>query len=330
MKTCIFCVSLFITGCNNFQIIDLNGVTMGTTYSISIINNNGHSTNSKLMQNQIDSILIDINNIFSHYMPSSELSSINRYCSKEPIEISEEMAEVLNQAAQVYKASKGKFDVTMKPLIDIWGFGPEFNTSKIPSSELLKETKKYVGFEKLLLTNQTLQKTNTLIQIDLNAIAKGWAVDIIGEFIKKFGYTNYMVEIGGEISVSGKNKHNNNWEIGISIPENLQPRLFSTINISNLSVATSGTYNNYFTMDNIEYSHIIDPDSGYPIKHDLVSATILAEKCSYADAIATGVMVMGFYEGLHLVNSLPNVECLLIRKSENGNYTIGKSDGFSY
>ena len=303
---------------------------MGTTYSLSIINKSGQSINSKLLHIQIDSILIDINNIFSNYMQSSELSSINRYRSKEPIKISQEMKEILTQSALVHKASKGKFDVTMKPLIDIWGFGPEFNTSKIPSSELLKETKKYVGFEKLLLTNQTLQKTNTLIQIDLNAIAKGWAVDIIAEFIKTFGYTNYMVEIGGEISVSGKNKHNNNWEIGISIPENLQSRLFSTINISNLSVATSGTYNNYFTLDKIKYSHIIDPESGYPIKHDLVSATIVAEKCSFADAIATSVMVMGFNAGLHFVNSLPNVECLLIQKAANGNYTSGKSEGFNY
>jgi len=330
MKRCIFSFSLFIIGCQNLQIIDLNGKTMGTTYSISIVNKSGQSENSKLLQAQIDSILIDVNNIFSNYIESSELSSINRYRSKKPIDISEEMEEVLIQAAQVYKASKGKFDVTVRPLVDIWGFGPEFNTFQIPSSDLLNETKKYVGFEKILLKNQMLQKLDTLIQIDLNAIAKGWGVDIIAAFIKTVGYTNYMVEIGGEISVSGKNKYNNDWEIGILLPENLESQLFSTITITNLSVATSGTYNNYFTIDSVNYTHIIDPDTGYPIKHDLVSVTIVAEKCSFADAIATSVMVMGFNEGLHFINSLPNVECLLIQKSENGNYTSGKSDGFSY
>ena len=168
------------------------------------------------------------------------------------------------------------------------------------------------------------------IKIDLNAIAKGWGVDKISEFIHKRGFNRYMVEIGGEISVSGKNKYNKNWGIGIPIPEYLQSELYTIINLSNLSVATSGSYNNFFNFEDVNYSHIIDPESGYPIKHDLVSATVVTKSCAFADAIATTVMVMGFNEGLNWVRTLPDVECLLIGRGEDGNYTTVKSEGFNY
>ncbi len=303
---------------------------MGTDYSIAIINQKNKIVDVQLLQHQIDSLLIDINNIFSNYIDSSEISNINRHLSTKAMNISTEMAEVLDRALMIYELSDGNFDITIKPLVDIWGFGEDFNTSQFPSVELIKKTKKIVGFEKLVLKNHTLQKLNNLIQIDLNAIAKGWGVDKVAEFIHNNGFNRYMVEIGGEIAVSGKNKHNNNWEIGIPTPEYLQSELYTTINISNQSVATSGSYNNYFNFEGVNYSHIIDPESGYPIKHDLVSATIVTQSCAFADAIATTVMVMGFHEGLHFVQTLPDVECLLIGRVEDGNYTTGKSDGFNY
>ncbi len=303
---------------------------MGTDYSISIINQKNKIVDVQLLQHQIDSLLIDINNIFSNYIESSEINNINRHLSTKAMNISPEMAEVIGTAIMIYELSGGKFDITIKPLVDIWGFGEDFNTSQFPSVESIEKTKKYVGFEKLVLKNNTLQKSNNLIQIDLNAIAKGWGVDKVAEFIHKNGFNRYMVEIGGEIAVSGKNKYNNNWEIGIPIPEYLQSELYTTIKLSNLSLATSGSYNNYFNFEGINYSHIIDPESGYPIKHDLVSATIVTQSCTFADAIATSVMVMGFNEGLNWVQTLPNVECLLIRRSEDGNYTTGTSDGFNY
>jgi thiamine biosynthesis lipoprotein len=285
---------------------------------------------AQLLQHQVDSLLIEVNNIFSHYIDSSEISSINRHLSTRAINISQEIAEVIGIAILIYELSGGKFDITIKPLVDIWGFGEDFNTSQLPSIELIEKTKEYVGFEKLVLKNNTLQKSNNLLQIDLNAIAKGWGVDKVAEFLHNNGFNRYIVEIGGEIAVSGKNKHNENWEIGIPIPEYLQSELYMTIELSNQSVATSGSYNNYFNFEGVNYSHIIDPESGYPIKHDLVSATIVTQSCAFADAIATTVMVMGFNEGLNWVQTLPDVECLLIGRSEDGNYTTGKSDGFNY
>ena len=303
---------------------------MGTNYTISIINQTNKRVDAQLLQHQVDSLLIEVNKIFSHYIDSSEISSINRHLSTRNINISPEMAELIGLSIMMNELSDGKFDITIKPLVDIWGFGEDFNTSQFPSVELIEKTKEYVGFENLVLKNNTLQKLNNLIQIDLNAIAKGWGVDKVAEFIHKRGFNRYMVEIGGEIAVSGKNKHNKNWEIGIPIPEYLQSELYTTIKLSNQSVATSGSYNNYFNFEGVNYSHIIDPESGYPIKHDLVSATIVTQSCAFADAIATTVMVMGFNEGLNWVQTLPDVECLLIGRGEDGNYTTVKSEGFNY
>jgi len=303
---------------------------MGTNYTIFIINQTNKRVDVQLLQNQVDSLLIEVNNIFSNYIDSSEVSSINSHLSTRAINISPEMAEILGTAIMIYELSGGKFDITIKPLVDIWGFGEDFNRSQFPSVELIEKTKESVGFKKLVLKNNTLKKSNNLIQIDLNAIVKGWGVDKVAQFIHKRGFNRYIVEIGGEIAVSGKNKHNKNWEIGIPIPEYLQSELYTTINLSNQSVATSGSYNNYFNFEGVNYSHIIDPESGYPIKHDLVSATIVTQSCAFADAIATTVMVMGFNEGLNWIQTLPDVECLLIGRSEDGNYTTGKSDGFNY
>jgi thiamine biosynthesis lipoprotein len=303
---------------------------MGTDYSIFLINQKNKIVDVQLLQHQVDSLLIEVNNIFSNYIDSSEINNINRHLSTKSMNISPEMAEVMGTAIMIYELSGGKFDITIKPLMDIWGFGEDYDTSQFPSDKLIKKTKEYVGFEKLLLKNNTLKKSNKLIQIDLNAIAKGWGVDKISEFIHKRGFNRYMVEIGGEISVSGKNKYNKNWGIGIPIPEYLQSELYTIINLSNLSVATSGSYNNFFNFEDVNYSHIIDPESGYPIKHDLVSATVVTKSCAFADAIATTVMVMGFNEGLNWVRILPDVECLLIGRGEDGNYTTVKSEGFNY
>ena len=145
------------------------------------------------------------------------------------------------------------------------------------------------------------------------------------------GINNYLIEIGGEILVSGGNiKGSQNWEIGIRTPDNLNDSIYSIIKLSDQAIATSGTYQNYFTLNGIEYSHLINPETGYPIKHEIVSATVIAPKCTDADAIATAVMVKGFDLGLDWINSLQSVEALLIIKNKNGNYSVGKSEGFNF
>ena len=171
---------------------------------------------------------------------------------------------------------------------------------------------------------------NENVQIDFSAIAKGWGVDRVSLFLNDQGFENYLVEVGGEIRVAGVNNFNSEWSLGIFKPEDSTSELYTTITISDLAVATSGSYNNYFILENTNYSHIINPQIGYPIKHDLVSATVIADDCATADAIATAVMVKGFNLGLEWINSLPDIECLLVKANDSGSYITGKSSGFNY
>ena len=303
---------------------------MGTTYSLKIVEHHSKIIDSHGLQKEVDSLLFQINIQLSTYIDSSVISEFNRNYSLEPIAVSPEVYEVAEKAVNMYQLSGGSFDATVKPLVDLWGFGPQFKTSQIPDSSKIKETILKVGSEKLIVKNGNLQKTNRQLQIDLSAIAKGWGVDKLAEYLLQKGFNNFMVEIGGEIVVSGLNKDNQPWKIGILHPDGLHLELYSKIEVSNKAVATSGIYQNYFTWEGNVYSHLINPITGYPIQHDLVSATIVAQDCATADAIATAVMVKGFDEGLRWINNLPNVECLLVKKSDTGEYFTGKSSGFNY
>ena len=200
----------------------------------------------------------------------------------------------------------------------------------IPDSLAIDSVKQYVNTNKLKLKNQTIQKKEPYIQINLNAIAKGYSVDKISQFFKSKGLYNYMIEIGGEIYVSGYNNENQSWKIGIRNPDIDGNFILNSIQITNKAIATSGVYLDYFSLNGIEYSHLINPQTGYPIKHDLVSAVVIAEDCATADGIATALMVKGFTAGLEWINALENIECILISKKINGQYHIAKSNGFNY
>ena len=321
---------IFTFNCGKNQLINFSGETMGTTYQITIINHSNNELDAIHLQEKIDSLFMHVNNLFSTYTNNSELAQFNNKMSIVPVKISTEFSELYEKAVSISLSSNGSFDFTVLPLVELWGFGPEFNNSKIPSKKKITDIMHYTGINKLKYADGYLSKLNKNVQIDFSAIAKGWGVDQVALFLNDQGFNDYMVEIGGEIRVSGLNNFNLGWSLGISSPEDSETGLYTTITVSDLSVATSGNYNNYFTLENTNYSHIINPKIGYPIRHDLVSATIVAEDCATADAIATAVMVKGFNMGLEWINSLPDIECLLIKKNDSGNYISGKSSGFNY
>ena len=316
--------------CGKNQPINFSGETMGTTYNISIAINRNSNVDTIQLQNKVDSLFTKVNNIFSTYIENSELTQFNNKFTTIPIKISPEFSELYKKAANISLISDGSFDFTVLPLIKLWGFGPNFNNLKIPSKQKISDIMHYTGINKLEYADSYLSKLNENVQIDFSAIAKGWGVDQTALFLNSLGFNNYMIEIGGEIRVAGFNSSNSEWNIGISNPEYFGAEFHSTISISDLAVATSGSYNNYFTIDSTNYSHIIDPKIGFPIKHDLVSATVVANDCATADAMATAVMVKGFNPGLEWINSLPDIECLLIKKDDSGHYMAGKSNGFNY
>jgi len=292
-------IIVFLSSCNNDKNIEVNefrGQTMGTSYSIKIVAKLTPS-HKKNLQLSIDSTLIDINKKMSTYITDSELLKFNTSKDTNWIKVSKDLAMVISEALEISKASNGMYDITIGPLVNLWGFGPDIKNEKIPTQKEVDDKKKDIGFENILvnLEESKIKKKKPNIYCDLSSIAKGYGVDKVGLLFEKFGFNNYMVEIGGEVRTKGKNGKNEKWKIGIATPTN--DGLEKIVNLSNYSMATSGDYLNYFEENGVRYSHTINPKTGKPITHKLASVTVIYNNCSYADAYATAIDVMGPDEG---------------------------------
>jgi len=297
-------VSLFYS-CSNSN-VSIFGYTMGTTYSIKI--NNNKNIDVITLEKEIQNKLNILSSIFSTYNDTTEISRIN-FSTLNKFSLSKDFNFVLSKAIYYSKLSNGLYDPTVFPLVDLWGFGPTIRNS-IPKDFEILEILKKVSYKNLLLDedNSLLIMTNNDSYIDLSSIAKGYAVDIIVDLLLAQGFTDFMVEIGGEVRGIGKN-YQNDWIIGIINP--LDEFDLIKTNISNISIATSGTYSNYTVYDGVKYSHIINPKTGYPVNNNIISASIIAEKCIDADALATILMLLPYKEGLKIIEKIDNVECLL-------------------
>ena len=252
-----------------------------------------------------------------------EHNKIN-YSSKLNHIISDTLYYVLNKSLYYSKISNGYYDPTVFPLVDLWGFGPTRKSTK-PHENLIELTKKYVSYKNLSLddkNNLFKQSANTFI--DLSSLVKGYAVDVLSDYLYSLEIDDFMVDIGGELKCRGQNNRSD-WIIGIINPTNNE--IFVKTKINDQSIATSGTYNNFSTYDGVEYSHIINPKTGYPIVNPILSSTVIADKCIDADALATMLMVLSPHEGLKIINSINNVECLIIIEDDDGITRI-TSNGF--
>ena len=309
----------------------INGSTMGTTYSIEIIDSTLNDTDILFLEEIIDSILLDVNNLFSTYIDSSEINKVN---NSTQIKFSSTFTDLYNKAVKYCKLSHGRYDITVSPLIALWGFS-DYNYTDFPSYSGIKETLVYVGYSKITEISPKYKagkpiqleiKKDINTKIDLNSIAKGYAVDMIYDYLNnsKYDLKNYLIEIGGELR--SKNNSDKNWTIGIQNPQ--ENSIIHKINLSNYSLATSGTYNNYFEKDGTKYSHIINPITGYPIEQNIVSATVIAPNCVDADALATLLMVIDWKEGITIINNLVNTECFIILKDRDNILLNRYSDGF--
>ena len=237
----------------------------------------------------------------STYLPDSELSRINATDSAERIPVSASLALVLQAAQEVSRATRGAFDVTVGPLVNLWGFGPEQDFT-VPAEEQVNRSLRLVGYEKLRLdpAASTLKKAHNGVSIDLSSIAKGYGVDRIADYLDSLQLDNYLVEIGGEIRARGVNGEQLPWQIGIEQPVAGQRGVQRIIKLDNTAMATSGDYRNYFEQDGIRYSHTIDPRNGRPVSHGLASVTVLHPSAMLADAWATGLLVLGPEAGYEL------------------------------
>ena len=295
---------------NNKVII--SGNTMGTTYNITLLN---LSHDKDILKVEIDKVLKNINQLFSTYIKDSEISNINESGS-EIINLSNQFKYVLDIAIDYCKISDGSYDITIGPLIDLWGFN-KLEYKRIPSKSEIKSVLDNIGYKKIYLNNSLLVKKNKDIKIDLNSIAKGYGVDKVAELLSSKGYNDYLVEIGGELKSKVSSNNSNGWVIGIQSPKSNS--IIKKINLNNFSMATSGTYNNFFEIDNLEYSHILNPKSGNPFKYKTISATVIAENCIDADAYATIAMTMDPIDFISLVESATKgrVEAYLVEYDKN-------------
>ena len=295
------------------------GKIMGTTYTVKFRGDLRIEGRDRL-KIQTEKIFQEINDEMSTWKEDSVISKFNKDQSLERFEVTEKMVELLEIAGDISKITGGLYDVTIGPLIDLWGFG-RGNVRKKPSLEDILRVKEYVGIEKLNIGRNppSLQKTVKGVAIDLSSIAKGYGVDAVAKMLEREGLENYLVEIGGEVRVRGNKSKGQKWKIAIEKPFFQERVIQEVLKLSNISMATSGDYRNFFEEDGQKYAHVIDPHSGYPVKSRLASVTVFARNTTLADAWATALFVSGENKARSLARGI-GLEVLMIlhtRSEEN-------------
>jgi thiamine biosynthesis lipoprotein len=319
-------ICLIICSCSLRQetgyYISIEGPTEGTTYHITY-----QCKDSNDYQEEIDSLLRQFDLSLSTYEPSSIISRINR--DEPDVELSENFIKCFKASEQVFRESGGAFDITVAPVVNAWGFG--FTEMANPDSAMIDSLLRYIGMQHIRLENNRIVKDFPGIMLDVNAIAQGYAVDVVSEYFERKGLTNYLVEIGGEVRAKGKNSRGNYWRVGIDKPiEGISLPGFqmeAVVSLRNRSLATSGNYRRFYIKDGIKYSHTIDPSSGYPVRHNLLSATVVADECMIADAFATTFMVVGVEKSKKILKDRKDLDAYLIYTNEKGKYETYSTPG---
>ncbi len=308
-------------------VLELTGTTMGTRYSIVAVDHDG-SVDKAELQNAVDQSLARINTLMSNWDTRSEVSVFNASNSTAPVTVSPELAHVVAAAEQVHAQSGGSFDITLGPVIEAWGFGAPAGTLSAPETSTLAGVMPHVGQSNLTVSGNKLQKSNPATQMYLSSIGKGYGVDHVAATLAGLGLKDFMVEIGGDLYVSGKNRDALSWQIGIESPDLLSTEVFDVARASDMGLATSGDYRNFFEQDGTRYSHILDPKTGRPVTHNTTSVTVLSENAMLADAWATGLLVMGAKRGAELANDL-KIAALFIERDASGNHISSATERFA-
>jgi len=309
-------------------LVTISGSTMGTYYRVTVASLPA-SVNEGDLKMVIADRLEKINSLMSTYVEDSEVSRFNQSAETEWFPVSKETATVVIEALHVYELSEGAFDITVGPLVDLWGFGSQKKERKIPSHSSIESALEKTGSKHLRarLSPPALKKEIREIQIDLSAIAKGYAVDSVAESLVELGMNDYLVDIGGEMLAGGQKADSTPWKIAIESPTADKREIEKVMGLENQSIATSGDYRNYFEVEGQRYSHEIDPRTGQPIGHRLVSVSVLTSSCMRADALATALIVMGEEKGESLAES-ENLAVYFILKKDEG-FGVWKSTGFN-
>jgi thiamine biosynthesis lipoprotein len=295
------------------ELVHITGKTMGTYYSVKVVGSNVVAEDLKI---QVDGLLKEVNNVFSTYIDDSELSRLNKNQSLTPIKITPVLADVLKLSKEIYKSSDGAFDVTVGPLVNMWGFGPDKIIER-PTDEEIKKKMKAIGSDNFKIIEDSIVKSKENLYIDLSAIAKGQAVDDVALVLANKGFKSFLVEIGGEVRAQGQKPDGSKWRVGIEKPsKQLGQAIQKVVVLDKMSIATSGGYRNYLKYGDEVFSHTINPKTGTPVEHKLVSVSVLNENCAVADAWATAFMVLGAEKGLDIANRLGLKAYFLVKTDE--------------
>ena len=301
-----------------WRVHELSGTTMGTTYSIKVVASSRSQILLKRTQKSVDNRLNEIDGAMSTYYYDSELSRFNRHLSTEPFPVSADVLEVFLLAKMVSIESNGAFDVTIKPLVDAWGFGPDDSPVLIPDTLQLTALREHVGFRKIVIdsVSSSLIKKNPQVTADLSAIAKGYAVDGVTDVLIGLGFTDFLVEIGGELRSSGAKPGGAHWIVGIETPVLDDRSIYDTIELQEESIATSGDYRDLWEDGDLKFSHIINPHTGWPLPYTGISVTVIHERAVLADAWATAMSVLGSQIGISVADKL-DLQVIFVRKEES-------------
>ncbi|WP_010137940.1 FAD:protein FMN transferase [Oceanicola sp. S124] len=310
------------------EVIKLSGATMGTTFNIVALPN-GRRVEKAALEAAVHSALADVNTEMSNWDRGSEISRVNAAAAGQTVTLSPALAHVMQGATEVHRASDGRFDVTVGPLIDLWGFGSADTLPHVPEARLIEAALQTSGQERVLtLSGDRLHKSVDGAEIYLSAIAKGHGVDRVAEAVRSFGVTDFMVEIGGDLYTSGRNPEGQPWRIGIEQPVPGDRSLYGVADVSGLGMATSGDYRNFFDEADTRYSHIIDPTTGRPITHGTVSATVMTDNAMMADAWATAMLVLGRERGLQIAEA-QDLAVLFIERQPDAGFVTTESSRYT-
>lgn len=319
-------LALGLSGCAEPpQVVKIAGKTMGTSYHISWV---GEQEQAQAMQTKIDQRLVEVNNSMSHWQPDSLISQFNRLQSIEPMTIDADFATVVAESLWLAEQTDGALDVTIGPVIDLWGFGANGQVEQAPTAEQIAAAQAITGISKVSLNAVELTKAEPQLTLNLSAIAKGFGVDAVADLLEQHEIGDYMVEIGGELRIRGTKPEQKPWRIAIERPDPNGRALHEVIEPGNNAVATSGDYRNFFEQDGVRFSHLIDPRTGKPIRNRLASVTVLSPSCMRADGLATAFSVMGAEATLNYANQ-HQLAVMVIEKAENGEFVTSYSEAFT-
>lgn len=323
-------LGLLLSGCEprvDYEAHRFSGPTMGTTFNVTlVVTDQSPSVDPSTIQAGLERELAQINQQMSTYIDDSELMQFNRSEVGQWQSLSAPLAEVLAISRRISERSEGAFDITVGPLVDLWGFGPQAEPEQVPSDAAIAAARSEMGYAQVALDGQRARRLSD-VRLDLSAVAKGYGVDHLADWLEAQGYEHYLVEIGGEVRLSGSSPRGDAWRIGVEQPSLVQGDGRKALALTDIAMATSGDYRNYYERDGVRYSHTIDPRTGRPIAHRLASVTVLAPTSAEADAWATALNVLGPEAGMALAER-EKLPVYMIVKTDDG-FTDDYSSAFT-